>query len=190
MHIFRHLIPWNIESCTMGTENRACRVLDVTFRIIAHLFNHCFCIPARFIATECTGQMSLTSCIRIHFHLIIPHTCNRCISLDRRHLSFCLRRTGLPIHPLNICKSSSDHSRWNFQLKIIIRFQQHTFGLHQSLAHRTVGCLPEISAFGMFQMCPSCRQRNLYICNNRSSQHTSVLFLQKVGKDQPLPVLI
>ena len=190
MHILWHLIPWNVKSCTMGTEDGSCRILDIALRIITNLFDHCLCVPARFIAAERTGQMSLSSCIGIHFHLIIPHTCNRCISLDRRHLSFCLRCTGLPIHPLNICKCPSDHSRWNFQLKIIIRFQQHTFGLHQSLAHRTVGCLPEIPAFGMFQMCPSCRQCDLHIRDHRTCQHTPVFFFQKMGKDQTLPVLV
>ena len=77
-----------------------------------------------------------------------------------------------------------------FQPEAVIRFQQNTFCFLQSLAHRSVSCLPEIPAFGMLLMCFSRNQCDAHIRDRRSRQYASVNLFLQMCQDQTLPVAI
>ena len=94
------------------------------------------------------------------------------------------------MHFFQIRHGPSHHGLGHFQLEFIIRFQKDRLCLHQSLSDSPVGCLPKVSAFRMFRMGSSGRQRDLHICQRRPGQNAAVLFLIQMGQNQPLPVSV
>ena len=78
----------------------------------------------------------------------------------------------------------------NLKCIIVIGLQQYALCLHQPLPDSPVGCLTEIAALCVLEMRSSCGKRDFHIRNRRACQNSEMLFLLKVGEDQPLPVEI
>ena len=190
MHIFRNLFPGYVKSCPMRTKYRPGGIFKIPFRIIAGCFYDFFRIMARLITFECTEDFPPAFRIAGDFHLIIAHGRHRSIACYNRQISVCLRGLEFACHFLNIREGPSDTFRRDFKAEIIIWLKQYIFRLHQALAHSPVCRLPEISSFCVFQMRSPCDQCDFYVRKRRACQYTSVHFLSKMRKYQPLPVQV
>ena len=157
-------------------------------RIIIICRDHFFCIVTFDITAKTAGQVSKSSCVGNNFFLITTHCRNRSPAFDACHLVLDHRLLKICPHILKIRHRSSDILHRNLQTELITRLQQNTSGTLQSLTHGPIRRLTEITALGVFLMCPSCDQCNLDICDRRTGQHTDMLFFLQMRKDQPLPV--
>ena len=66
--------------------------------------------------------------------------------------------------------------------------QQDTLRRHQALAHRPVGGLAEIAAFGVLQMGPAGGEGDAHIGDRGAGEDPQVGLLLEVGENQSLPV--
>ena len=149
MHMLRHFIPRHIIACPVRTEYGTCRIFHITLRIIANCLYNFFCIVTRMVSGKYTGKPSFSMRISCNFSLIIAHGCHRCQPFDPCPIAFLLRRLCLCCQPLHIIQRSSCYWSRNLKFKCIIRFQQHTVRLHQSLPDRAISRLTEVTAFRM-----------------------------------------
>ena len=190
MGILLHLIPGHIKAGSVGTKNRSCRIFQISFRIISRRFYDLLTVVTRFIAFQYKGQMPPSSGIGCDFSLIVPHLRHRSGSRKKSICSLNIRSGKSSAHPLDIGHSPANRILRHLQGIFINRLQKDTFCLSQSLAHRPVGGLAEISPFRMFQVGPSGDQSDLHVCNFRPRKDTQVMFLLQMGKDQSLPVSV
>ena len=147
----------------MGTEYRACRILKIPLGIVSDLLCDLLLILTGFIALQGTGQMSSASCVGNYLTLIIPHFCHRRTSCDHRQLSLGFRPLEGSLHPLDIRHGTTYIFCRNLKPKAVIGFQKKCLCFLETLAHSTVGRLPEISAFRMLLMCPPGEKCDLHI---------------------------
>ena len=149
MHVLCDLIPRHVKSCSVSAKHRARRILYVFFRVIAGCPNNLLLVLARLIALNLKRNPSSALCISQNFTLIITHSGHRGTSGQYRHLPFCLRRTGFPMHSLDVRHRPSDKLCGYFQPKQVIRLKQDTCRLHKPMPYRAVSRLPEISTLRM-----------------------------------------
>ena len=165
MHIFLYLIPRNHKTCSVGTEYRSCRIIQIPLGVIANLLGNLLLILAWFIAFQRTGEMAFSSCVGNHLALVIPHFCNRCTACDHSQFSLCLRSLEVSLHPLDIGHGTAYIFGRKFQPETVVWLQKDGFRLFQALTHCTVSCLTEISALCMLHMGTPCQQSHLHICD-------------------------
>ena len=111
-------------------------------------------------------------------------TCQNCLIVSY------FRRIYSCIHFLQISKCMSQSFRWDFQSEGENRFQENILCHHKALPDSTVGCLSEISAFGMFHTGAAVYKRDSHICQVRSCQYAFVTFFFQMCENQMLPVAI
>ena len=173
----------------MGTENRTCRIIQITFGIVTISSYYLILIPAWCIAFQAAEQPASATGIRHYLFLIITHLRHCCCTDKYCYFPFCFRRIKSPLHFLDIGHGSSDKLCRYFQTKFIIRFQKDVFCLFQSLTNSPVSGLSEISSLCVFCMSPSSKKSDLYICQRRTCQNSQMFFFFQMGKNQSLPVL-
>ena len=140
------------------------------------------------VSFQRTGQPAESAGIRRELLLVIPHFRHRRRTGQNRSIPFCLRTAEAAVHPLDVGHGPSHIFHGQLHPEFIIRFQQHTVRFPESLPHRTVSGLPEISAFRMFLMRPAGFQRDLHVRQRRAGQHAPVLLLLQMRERQTLPV--
>ena len=126
------------------------------------------------------GQRERASafCIAQHLRSVIIERCDRCAARQDGCLPENLRRIKLPCALLQIRHGTSDAFRRQLEREIIVGLEQDALCGAESLPHCAVGCLPEIAALRMLQMCFSADQRDLHIGDRAARQCADMCFFQ------------
>ena len=103
-------------------------------------------------------------------------------------MSTLLGRLKRAVHSLNVGHGASDALIRQLQPKRIIRLEQQAFRAHKAVADGTVGCLTEVAALGVLDVCASCKDGYLHIRDGCTGQHAQMRFFRQVCQDQALPV--
>ena len=103
-------------------------------------------------------------------------------------MSTLFRRLKRAVHSLNVGHGTSDALVRQLQPKRIIRLKQQAFRAHKSVADGTVGCLTEVAALGVLDVCTACNNGYLHIRYRRTGQHAQMRFFRQMRQDQALPV--
>ena len=130
----------------------------------------------------------MTSCVCRHFFLIILYRHNRCRSGKDCNTAYSLFQRKAAVKLFHIRHGPADHFFRNLQSEFIDGFQKYPGSLHQSLSHRPVGGLSEISAFRVLQMGASGNKGDLHIRDGRTGEHSSVFLFFQMCQYQSLPV--
>ena len=190
LHIFLNLIPGHRHSRPMEAEHGSSRILDIAVKIIPDPLDHFFFVMAWAVTGRPQGKSPTPSGVGNDLLLIIPHFRYRSDPRKDRASFRLRRRVKRSLHPLHIRHGPAQVFRGQFQHKLIKRLQKTAAGFLQSLAHRPVGRLAEISALRVFDMRSSGNQRNLHIRNLRAGENAAVALLLQMGQNQSLPVPI
>ena len=152
VHIVLHPVPGHMEAGAVIAEHGIRGVGNVRQRIVADFLHHFFGVVAGSIAVE--RQLQLSSALGVGRQLvgIVPQLRSRHQSLQGRGVTHRLRGIEFAAHGADIRDGTADLLCGQRQPEIVPGFQQHAFGLHQALAHRPVGSLPEVTALGVLDV--------------------------------------
>lgn len=174
----------------MGTEYGSRRVVRIQLRPVSCRLDDSLRIVAWLVPFQSAGHPSKPFRIGNDFHLVSLKLRYGNAAAQDGVVHLLLRRRKGAAHLLDVRHSSPDGFLRDFQNKVVDRFQQDTFRLHQSLPDSAVRRLPEVSAFCMFLVGSSGCQGDFQIGDFRSGQNSWMLPLCQMGQDQTLPVLI
>ena len=149
----------------MGTENASSWIVQVCLTVITYFLYDLLRMITGLIILHAAQKPSPASGISSDLGLVAPHGGYRRFSLKNRDLPHHFRGFKATVHLLDVRHGSTHIFRRKFQRKLIIRLQKDAPCLHQSLAHGTISCLPEISALRMLLVCSACYQSDLHICD-------------------------
>ena len=152
VHMFRHLVPLDVDSRTVAAENAVGAVIEIRLRVIAQGFHHLLLVFARLVAPEGTADSAKPPGVGCDGLGIVLHGRHRRRAGEHRLLPHYLGRVEARAHLLQVRHGSSHISLGQLQSEVVPGFQKHALGLHQTLAHRPVGGLAEVAALGVLQM--------------------------------------
>ena len=188
VHIVRHPVPGHHKAGTVGAEYGIRRVVRIPGRIISGALHHLRRIVAGLIALQGDEKPAVSPAVGGHLFLVVLHFRSGDAPRQNGRLPVVFRCSECAVHPLDVRHGPADQAGRNLQPKIIPGLQQHAVRLHQSLPHRPVGGLPEVSSLRMLQMGAAGKQGDLQIRDGRSRQHAGMLPFLQMGQHQPLPV--
>ena len=180
MHIVFHFVPRNDKAGAVGAENRSCRVLKVKIEIISESSDDFLRIVARFIPGKAERQSSASFRVGDHIPLVVPHRGNRRGPGEQSHCAVLLRCGKFTLHPVEVRHRASEILGRDFQTECVVRLQEHTSRLTESLADGPVSRLAEIAALGMFQVGASRDQRDLHVGDLGTGQDPAEAFFFKM----------
>ena len=135
------------------------------------LSQNLFRVVARLIAIYIHLKPACTSGKCRELTIIFSHSVYRGMSSDNRCLACDLLSVHTAAHLHYVSKHSARILLRYFYFKCIHRLKQDTFRHHESLSHSPVSRLSEITALGVFLMCPACGDGYLHIRDRGSRQH-------------------
>ena len=188
MHIVRHPVPGHHKTGTMGAEHGIRRIVHISDRIIADALHHLRRVVAGLIALQGDKKSAVSPAVGGYLFLIVLHFRSGDASRQNGRLPIVFRRSERAVHPLDVRHCPADQAGRDLQPEIIPGLQQHAVRLHQSLAHRPVGGLPEVSSLRVLQMGAARKQSDFQIRDCRSRQHAGMFPFLQMGQHQPLPV--
>ena len=187
MHVFRHPVPLHGEPAAVGAEHGVGGVFQVRLRIVVRGGDHGIGVVAGSVPRRLQGQAAPAAGIGGHLLGVIVEFRHRDPAPQQGHVPGRLRSIEAAAAQAHITDGPAQLLRRHLQPEGVVRLQQAAPGLHQPLAHRPIGGLAEVAAFGMLDVGPAGHQRDLHIRNRGAGQDPQVgLFLQ-MGHDQPLP---
>ena len=92
------------------------------------------------------------------------------------------------MHPLQIRHRPAHKIRRNLQPERVPRLQQHRLRLPQSLPHRAIRRLPEITALGVLEVRLAGDDRDAKVGHRASRQNAGLHCLLQMRENKPLPV--
>ena len=185
-----HLVPPHCVSPAVGAEHRVRCVLHIPLRVIANGGDYRGGVRAGAVSPQRAQQPSLPPGVSGHLPGVVPHGGHGGGTGEHSLLTHRLRRRDLPFHSLKVTDGPARLGGGQLQTEIVPGLQQHALRPHQSLAHRPVGGLAEVSALGVLFVGPARHQRQPHIRDGRARQHARVLPLRQVRQNQPLPVTV
>ena len=136
-------------------------------------------------------QFPRTRCVGGNLARVFLHSDHGSLSRQHRHLfpsRFAERKSSM--HTLYIRHRASHVFLRYAQHKIIIGFEHPALRLHQSHPDSAVGCLAEIPALGVFQVCPAADDGQSHIIETGSDPYAPVFPLGQMCQDESLPIQI
>ena len=149
MHILLDLIPFDIEARSVGAEYRVRGIVQICLRVVAQLGHHLIGIVTGGVAVKRHLQPSLALGVGCQGFGIVFQLRRRDLTLQGGQGTALLRRLHFPGHGPQVGNGPPHLGCGQGQHQIVPGFQQYGLCLHQPLAHRPVGCLTEVTAFGV-----------------------------------------
>ena len=168
MHIVFHFVPRNDKAGAVGAENRSCRVLKVKIEIISGSSDDFLRVVARFIPGKAERQSSASFRVGEHIPLVVPHRGNRRGPGEQSHCAVLLRCGKFTLHPVEVRHRASEILGRNLQTECVVRLQEHTSRLTESLTDGPVGRLTEIPTLSVLLVGTSGDQSELHIGDLRA----------------------
>ena len=172
----------------MGAEHRVRRVVHVPLRVVAQSGDHLIGVVAGGVAAGGAAQPSPATGVGGHLPAIVPQARHRGGAGEHAQRPGGLRRAGLPAHALEVGQGPAHLLRGQLQPEVVPRLQQDALRLHEALAHRPVGGLPEVAPLGVLKVGPPRHQGDAHIGDGGAGEHPQVGLLRQMGEHQPLPV--
>ena len=174
----------------MTAEHRVGAVFQIGIHVIRQCIYHFLLLGAHLIASGPAGQSAAAPCIRCQFGLVAPHFRHRRPAGKDGPLPFLFRRVAATVHLLHIGHGTANALDGQFHGKVIAGFQQDALCLAQTVPHRPISGLTEVTAFGVLDAGPSAEHRDLHIGDGRAGKHAQMLFFFQMGQDESLPVQV
>ena len=190
MRVLRHLIPLDNIACTVRAEHGIRRILHIGGRVVGSCRDDFLRVVARFIPGKAERQSSASFRVCCDLGPVVAHGGNRRRSGQNRAVSTLFRRLKRAVHSLNVGHGASDALVRQLQPKRIIRLKQQAFRAHKAVADGTIGCLTEVAAFRVLNVCASCNNGYLHIRYGCTGQHAQMRFFRQVCQNQALPVQV
>lgn len=182
------LAPLHVVARPVGAEHRVRRVVHVPLRVVAQSGDHLIGVVAGGVAAGGAAQPSPATGVGGHLPAIVPQARHRGGAGEHAQRPGGLRRAGLPAHALEVGQGPAHLLRGQLQPEVVPRLQQDALRLHEALAHRPVGGLPEVAPLGVLKVGPPRHQGDAHIGDGGAGEHPQVGLLRQMGEHQPLPV--
>ena len=121
MHILRHLVPFDIETCAVGAEYGIGRIFGVAVTVVANGGNDLVGVVTFTVAAHDTGQSAVAVGVADDFVHVASQFGNRAASLYHGHFPYSFGRIKFRRHMLKIGDSTSHILRGDFQFVVIPR---------------------------------------------------------------------
>ena len=171
MRVLRHLIPLDNIACTVRAEHGIRRILHIGGRVVGNCRDDFLRVVARRVAVRRARQPTASLGVRRDLGPVVAHGGDRRRSGQNRAVSTLFRRLKRAVHSLNVGHGASDALVRQLQPKCIIRLKQQAFRAHKAVADGAVGCLTEVAALGVLDVCASCKDGYLHIRDGCTGQH-------------------
>ena len=181
------LVPLDLKARAVAAKDGARWMQKIPLGVVADSFDNLVLLRARAVARRLIRDFALPSGIRRDLRRISAQQPDRSCACENGSLPRQLRRGKLGVHPLEIRHRPPEHARRQLQPERVPRLQQHRLCLAQSLPHRAVGRLPEITALRVLQMRLAGNQRDAKIGHGASGQDARLHRLLQMREDEPLP---
>ena len=159
----RYLIPPHGVSGPSAAKDRIRRIRGIGIAVVAAGGYYFLRAAAGGIAIRLPTQPSSSTGVPQHLSRVVPQGIQRRRAPQGGGLRQQLRRLGLGLPLLQIMECPPQLFGRHRQGKAAPRLQKDTLRHAQSLPHRAVGRLPEISTFRMLLMCPPGEKCDLHI---------------------------
>ena len=183
-----HLVPLDLKARAMRAKDRARRMQKIALRVVADLLYNLILLGAWFISVRLVGNPPLPSRVGRDLRRVSPQKPHRSRTRNNRPCFFHLRRRNDRVHPLQIRHRPAHKIRRNLQPERVPRLQQHRLRLPQSLPHRAIGRLPEITALGVLEVRLAGDDRDAKIGHGASRQNPRLHGFLQMRENKPLPV--
>ena len=190
MHIVLHLIPPDVKARSMGAEDRIRGVVQIAFRVVTTFRNDSLGIVAGSVAAQGKLKPSQSLGIGRQGFRVVLHLGGGHQPPEGGQGAGSLRGLELPAHGPDVGDAPADLLGGHRENKVVPRFQQHGFCLHQPLPHRPVGGLPEVAALGVFQVGFANQQGNLHVRNGRAGEDAPVGLFRQMRENQLLVIAV
>ena len=152
VQIAPHLVPRDREPRSVGAKDRIRRIVRVPPPVVTHRRGGRRLIGAGLVAPQRTAQAALPVGVGRHLRGVISQPRRRAAAGQHGLLPRRLAGVRLAAHALQIGHRPAEAARWQLQMEVIPRFQQHVFRPGKALPHRTAGGLPKVAALGVLFM--------------------------------------
>ena len=172
----------------MSTEYRSRRVSQVQLGVVSGSLNDLLRVHAGLVSFQCAGDLPFSPRISRQCLRVVGNLGYRCASRDDRASLLQIRLREISPHLLQVVQSPAQGFLRDLQPEVIKRLQKDALRHHESLSHRAVSGLAEVSALRVFEVGSSRQERYLHIRDLRPGQYASMPFLFQMRHDQALPV--
>ena len=160
----------------------------VEIRVVCSESDNLICIMAGGVWADSQRKLTLATGISSHLRGIRAHGLNRGIAHEDCGITVKFGSLAASLHISYIRHSASEICPRNLQAEVKRRLKKNGFGLAQSLSHRAIGSLAEVTALRMLQMRLTRDEGKLNVGDRRAHKDSLVRPFLKMGYDQPLPV--
>lgn len=102
MHMLADLIPRHIVACSVRTEHRTARIVNIGIAIVADLCNNFITVVTRLIAFKTARKSASAVSVLHNFFSIVAHFGHGCSTCENGIFSLGFGRIESTAHPLNI----------------------------------------------------------------------------------------
>ena len=185
-----HLLPGDHHPRAVGAEHRMRRVLGIRLGIVAHRRRHLLGVVAGLVAVGDTGHAPLPAGVGDDLADIAVEGGHRASAHQGSDLLGGGLHLKVGVAVLQIGHGAAHQGGGKLQTEFIVRLQEGTPRLHESLADGAVGGLPEVAALGVLLVGAARYQHHFRVGEQGPRQRASVGLLIQMGEDEPLPVEI
>ena len=147
MHIIFDLAPFYREACAVGTEYGIRGIFQICLRVVSCRRHHRLLVVAGGVAQKAQLELPLSLGVGRHLLGIVPQLRGRHLPGEDGVFPAVFRRLRQSPHGPDVGDGPTHLGGGHNQGKPIPGFQEPGLCLHQSLAHRPVGCLAEVAPF-------------------------------------------